>query len=511
MKRVLLAVLVGCAHGHYEDPNVPPGCAKDEVDVSITGIPGDLCAPPCDKTGKCPTDVPTGVTATPTCALKSSAGAQYCALVCTPAQARTADSQCGPKASCKPTPQAGLCTFDDGPGSKGSAHWKPIKSPTFDQSSLTLAVAFDATGKVGFAPGGTHTGGSEVIKSVDGGSTWSKVYPAANGTAGLDLYLAAATRSLTSSVISGVTSQLYTTDGVTFSKSANGLLFPAQDAHVLPDGGDGGSGPFAIVGSSIVLTSQNGVATSTDGKKWSFHKIGLSSKGYGARYGAFPTETTWYVTAGSWGDKQEAPDPRRRHLSKHVSVAMDNGDDGDNTMDVGFHYNDEEEDGSLQAGNASGWKTAIMKTTDGGVSFTQVYSHDDAGLYPNGIGCASASHCIAALEGLSSSILVTRDGGVTWKVAMHDPDKTSSLTVVKMIDDKEAWVMGGKIAFSGFEGRFWHTLDGGDTWTKETIPGLYIMSANFVSSAAGFAVAITKASGVELLKYRATNATISLR
>ena len=43
------------------------------------------------------------------------------------------------------------CTFDDGPGSKGSAHWKPIKSPTFDQSSLTLAVAFDATGKVGFA------------------------------------------------------------------------------------------------------------------------------------------------------------------------------------------------------------------------------------------------------------------------------------------------------------------------------------------------------------------------
>ena len=34
--------------------------------------------------GACPTDVPKGVTARPSCVLKSSAGAQFCALVCTP-------------------------------------------------------------------------------------------------------------------------------------------------------------------------------------------------------------------------------------------------------------------------------------------------------------------------------------------------------------------------------------------------------------------------------------------
>ena len=49
---------------------------------------------------------------------------------------------------------------------------------------------------------------------------------------------------------------------------------------------------------------------------------------------------------------------------------------------------------------------------------------------------------------------------------MHDPDKTSSLTVVHMLNAKEGWVMGGKVALSGFEGRFWHTLDGGDTWVR---------------------------------------------
>ena len=211
---LVLTTLAGSAHAHYEDPNVAPGCAKDEVDVSITGIPGNMCSPQCDKAAKCPTDVPTGVSATPTCALKSSTGAKYCALTCSPKATAVdaADSQCGPKASCKPMPQGtGLCTFDDGPGSKGSAHWKPVKSPSFDASSLTLAVAFDASGKVGFAPGGTHSGGSEVIKTVDGGSTWDKVYPKANSSAGLDLYLAAATRNLKSSIISGVESQVKST------------------------------------------------------------------------------------------------------------------------------------------------------------------------------------------------------------------------------------------------------------------------------------------------------------
>jgi hypothetical protein len=49
---------------------------------------------------------------------------------------------------------------------------------------------------------------------------------------------------------------------------------------------------------------------------------------------------------------------------------------------------------------------------------------------------------------------------------MHDPDSHASLVAVRMLDEKEGWVSGGEMT-NAFEGRFWHTLDGGDTWTKE--------------------------------------------
>ena len=45
-------------------------------------------------------------------------------------------------------------------------------------------------------------------------------------------------------------------------------------------------------------------------------------------------------------------------------------------------------------------------------------------------------------------------------------------------------------------------LDGGGTWTKEAIKGLYIFSFDMVSRDSGYAVALTQQSGVQLLKYR---------
>ena len=53
-----------------------------------------------------------------------------------------------------------------------------------------------------------------------------------------------------------------------------------------------------------------------------------------------------------------------------------------------------------------------------------------------------------------------------------------------------------------FSRRYWHTLDGGDTWVKEAIPGLYVMSFDMVSKSSGYSVALTISSGVQLMKYR---------
>merc|ERR1712072_62374 len=93
---------------HYEDPKA--GCSSDEVDIQIQGVQGAVCSPACTGT-TCPTDVPTGVTATPTCALQdASSGKKYCALICSPS---SNDAQCGTNASCKSIQGTGICTYDD--------------------------------------------------------------------------------------------------------------------------------------------------------------------------------------------------------------------------------------------------------------------------------------------------------------------------------------------------------------------------------------------------------------
>lgn len=95
---------------HYEDPK--DGCHSDEVRLSMQGVSGAVCAPTCGLFNRCPTDVPTGVIASPSCSLKDAASdRQYCALMCIPL---SLDLQCGKNASCKSVQSGiGVCTYDD--------------------------------------------------------------------------------------------------------------------------------------------------------------------------------------------------------------------------------------------------------------------------------------------------------------------------------------------------------------------------------------------------------------
>jgi len=98
---------------HYEDPK--NGCKSDEVSIQIQGVQGAVCSPSCSLFHSCPKDVPSGVTASPQCALKdSSTHKNYCALICSPSKNATNDDQCGTNASCKNVQMGvGLCTYDD--------------------------------------------------------------------------------------------------------------------------------------------------------------------------------------------------------------------------------------------------------------------------------------------------------------------------------------------------------------------------------------------------------------
>ncbi len=90
---------------HYGDPS--GGCMTDELAIQVTGVAGDFCSPKCKATS-CPTDKPDGVTAKPQCALQTSTGVKYCALICDPSDA----AACG-SGTCKAIQGTGLCSYDD--------------------------------------------------------------------------------------------------------------------------------------------------------------------------------------------------------------------------------------------------------------------------------------------------------------------------------------------------------------------------------------------------------------
>ena len=82
-----LQVAVATNPTHYGNPST--GCESDEQAVKVQGLSGDFCSPKCNSSGTCPSDVPKGDTATPECALRTTTGDKYCALIC------QSDSDCG--------------------------------------------------------------------------------------------------------------------------------------------------------------------------------------------------------------------------------------------------------------------------------------------------------------------------------------------------------------------------------------------------------------------------------
>merc|ERR1712203_862932 len=100
---------VGTNPTHYGDPAA--GCKDDEESVRVQGVSGDFCSPKCSG-GACPSDLPDGVSAKPTCALRTPTGDSYCALICTPSAFRSngANGECG-KGSCQAIQGVGMCTY----------------------------------------------------------------------------------------------------------------------------------------------------------------------------------------------------------------------------------------------------------------------------------------------------------------------------------------------------------------------------------------------------------------
>merc|ERR1712072_984484 len=98
-------------HCHYDDPFQAAGCLSDEMNVTVTGVKGSFCAPKCDASGACPTDVCPGTVSKPKCALQSSTGDKYCALLCDPKSNSSSVCSSDEHMTCQPIQGTGLCTY----------------------------------------------------------------------------------------------------------------------------------------------------------------------------------------------------------------------------------------------------------------------------------------------------------------------------------------------------------------------------------------------------------------
>ena len=347
-------------------------------------------------------------------------------------------------------------------------------------------------GKTAFVTGGSNGQGAECLKSTDSGVTWN---PTAIGKC--FMLLDAGSTSDTNVVINGLFGAQYTTDGNTFKGSIGG-------------GGQGqsvegfGKNNFGIAGA--FGGGAGGVAISTNGGQ-SFKDFGVGAaldETHPVRYGAYPSETTWYVSAGAWPSNPSYGSDEKSLLIKQVSELVQIRQCR-KTGKQFYKYIDPQE---LRANsnNITGYHSAIAKTTDGGKTFNKVFQKDNACMYFNDISCANENVCIAAAEGHNCAtpgahFYMTHDGGKTWNSTGSDAG--GGAMGCKMVNEKEGWIAGGGANKIGLmEGRFFHTMDGGMTWEKEIVDGIISLGLDCGDADNCVATAVTNTQQATVAYYK---------
>jgi hypothetical protein len=256
-------------------------------------------------------------------------------------------------------------------------------------------------------------------------------------------------------------------------KKASGIRAITQNVEAFSTSGFAAAGEFT---DTTTHKSANGLAVSTNnGVNWALYDIGLNSTSFPARYAAVPSDNTWYVSAGAW-PYDESQVTMKARLSSKLAVHFDG-----EKHSVRFTNKASAED--------TGYTGAIARTTDAGKTWTQVFDSKGS-MYMNAISCADETHCVAVGENGDAAFAVTTSDGVNWATTLTAPAGIS-LIAAKTVGPAEYWVAGGGQEGRGaLTGYYYHTLDGGATWTLSTLPG-YVMDLSFASATNGYSAFIT--------------------
>jgi len=356
-----------------------------------------------------------------------------------------------------------------------------LKTPHFAPLAEALGCV-SATTCV--APVGVNGQGSFIWSTTDGGNTWT------TDQEPFELMFLGAAAQGQSSVVADELSLLYSNEPGTYSfaQASGDALVTSQNVEAFASTYYGAAG-------GDVVNNANGASVSADsGVSWTFHNV--SELQTMARYGAYPSVATWFISAGEWPDNHNPATPETYHrLTSRIHINQEDK----TVMSTKFFPRNEEEP------TTPGWKAQIVKSTDGGVSWSSVF-YDEGNFYFNQISCSSATHCCAVGEADTSDqpgirFYCTWDGGSTWDRTHYDTNPDMSVLAMQFIDDNNGWAGGGDMNPLGFVGYFWQTTDGGKTWTNQTVPGQYINDFAFPTADNGFAVAFSEEGDSSLCVY----------
>jgi|EP01033_Poteriospumella_lacustris_P013162 hypothetical protein len=339
---------------------------------------------------------------------------------------------------------------------------------------------------------GGQNGGGSILETYDG-SSWSK-----NKVPTL-MALATATTPSGNIVVTSINSVLNSNDGVNFSPA--NAAGTSQSANVYGDNKE----KFALVGywrldsdGTSLPTYVYGVASSDDGK--SFAVSSNIEDGY-SRYGAFPSDNTWYVSNGMWG-ADPTPSKAVRMLSSRVAV------DGN-----GNRVLLEDLPRPLKrrvSDNSTGWFGSVSKTTDAGKTWTQVLTTNLAEdyIYFNEISCSSETNCIVVGEGDGANggyltvAYTTFDGGATWEKTFSSADFVSLMSV-KFVSSTDAWLLATQKSGRNLVGNFFKTTDGGKTFTlSSTLNNCFGMDMSFAGNLGLAACCSSSGSSCSIAVYK---------
>lgn len=145
-------------------------------------------------------------------------------------------------------------------------------------------------------------------------------------------------------------------------------------------------------------------------------------------------------------------------------------------------------------------KGTIIRTTDGGVT----WSNQDPGGTDvlNNVFFLNAN--LGWVVGDNGTILRTTDGGAHWT---RSPVSTGAdFQGIAFIDASNGWATGdtpiqyagADVGFSDFQASIWHTTDGGQTWSPQSVPSsaALLKRVTFVNANTGFAAGL-KVSGYD--------------